>query len=249
MSTKLSFATAIFALFISSCHSQEPESHPVEAFEVKVQESGIDFKIPAKIWDLLLDSHEGAEAPKSEAGGEKEGGEGGEGKKGEAAPELTTASFLYAPMEVVLKEKNAGVLKEPLIKILLPDGGGEIDLAKWTTGKPGTFFVNFEFDGRENPENEAKAFFYSRARKRRVGDQTIGSGCKAFMDLTALLVDPKKPDQLIVNTTRNFHTSVLGGHFLFSWKTEGNRKVTQVSFNDTAHPQYFCESEKSEATK
>ena len=113
--------------------------------------------IPSQAWNLLLQSSE--EKALAEAQ-----------KKSEDEGELVTASFTYAPLFVLLKEKNRGVLKESEYRLELPDGGGQIDLAKYVTGKIGSFYVDFEFEGQESQAKDQKILFYSRTKKRKIED-------------------------------------------------------------------------------
>ena len=219
--------------------STEKEFHGI-ASQVRVQ--GSEFKVPAQAWDALLSVPPEAEHEKKAEGGEPAEGE----SKGGAPPakDASASSFQYGPIKVLLKAKTSGVLKDSEIRIDLPDGGGEVDLSQWTTGKTGSFFVQFGWDGDDSESTDQKVIFYSRAKKRRVGEQLIGSGCRSFMDLTPAVLGQKKSGGFTVNTTRNFHSTVLGGHFLFSWIKGGARKVTQVTFRDSQNPQFFCENEK-----
>ena len=227
------FSLLIFFALLA-CHKNEESGSEFHGTTISVREQGTEFQIPAQIWDLLLRVDEGDKIVLEPKEGQK---------KEEVEPELATASFLYAPVAIVLREKNLGVLKEPAIKIEFSEGGGEVDLARWTTGKNGTFYVQFVWEGADPEATEKHVFFYSRSRKRKVGDQTIGTGCHQFMDLTNYIVGLGDKG-LTVNTTRNFHSSVLGGHFIFSWVKDTVKKVTRITFKDSQNPSYSCENEK-----
>lgn len=251
--TKLHIASLLLVLVASGCSKDEHlEAAHYEGPTMRVREQGADFLIPSMAWDLLLtspaDKAKAAEKASKGGGGggEHGGGHGGGGESAAPAEDtvMTTSSFVYAPVTVILKEKNPGVLKEREVHFEMPEGGSEIDLAKWVTGHPGTFHVRFEYEGQQAEKIEdAKILFYSRAKKRRVGDEIVGAGCQRVMDVTKFL-KAQGETGMTLNTTRNFHTTVIGGHFLFSWMKDGMRKVSRVTFLDSSNPTLFCESEK-----
>jgi hypothetical protein len=144
-------------------------------------------------------------------------------------------SITFAPVRVRLVEKTPQVLIEPEILIHLSRGGGEIDLSRFVNDKQGTFSVFFEFEEIKD-EFQMKAFFVSQAKKRKIDDEVWGAGCHKFMDVKNFLLKGGKTKGIEVNTTRNRHVSVLGGHFVFAM----NHEVTQVTFTDSKQPQLFC---------
>lgn len=141
-------------------------------------------------------------------------------------------SFTFAPMKVRFQEKTKGVLIEPEFVVVLPRGGGEIDLSKFVKDQQGTFRVYFDIDEFKDGK-DFHIFYVSKARKRKIEGETWGAGCRRFMDIKNFVVS----DQGIeVNTTRNRHLSVLGGVFFFS----AGKQVTQVNFTDSTQTQLFC---------
>lgn len=228
MRTKHLLFGLTFILACSKNHDLSGE-HAVTPVQ-KIREQGSDFLIPSQAWNLLLQSSEDLVKLEGKKKSEEEG-------------ELITASFAYAPLFVLLKEKNRGVLKESEYRLELPDGGGQIDLAKYVTRQVGSFYVDFEFEGQESQAKEQKVLFYSRTKKRKIGNDFVGTGCLKLLDLSSSFSAAKR-EVIKVNTTRSFHATVLGGHFLFSWLKDGVRKVARVSFVDSEQPQLFCEKEK-----
>lgn len=148
-------------------------------------------------------------------------------------------TLTYVPIKVQLVEKNPGVLVDSEINYQFPKGGGEIDLSQVTKDQQGTFRVSFDLSGFEAPEN-VQVFFVSKARKRRLQDELWGAGCNKYMDVTSFVKKKMTKDGLEVNTTKFRHLTVLGGHFIFVLKNQ----ITQVTFTDSAHPDYFCPEEK-----
>ncbi len=235
-----------FTLLLS-CHKKENENTvEAKAFDVNVTQQGAEFSLPPDLWEHMLHDEtavkpEGGGGHAAPAGhGAPAAGHAAAGAQAESG--MTVTHFIYAPIEVILKEKTPGVLREPLIRFKLPGGGSEIDLSRWTTGAVGSFYVQFEWLGTSSEVTQPKAYFYSRTRKRKVGDHVIGSGCKSYMDLTKTILAQTKESGLLVNTTRNFHSTVLGGHFLFSWMDGKTKKITRVSFTDSQNPSFFCEN-------
>lgn len=141
-------------------------------------------------------------------------------------------NFTFAPMKVRFQEKTKGVLIEPEFVVILPRGGGEIDLSKFVKDQQGTFRIFFDTDEFKDAK-EFHIFYVSKARKRRIDGETWGAGCRKFMDIKSFVMSEKGIE---VNTTRNRHLSVLGGVFFFS----AGKQVTQVNLTDSTQAQLFC---------
>lgn len=148
-------------------------------------------------------------------------------------------TLTYVPIKVKLVEKNPGVLVDSEINYQFPKGGGEIDLSQATRGQQGTFRVIFDLSDFEKPD-DVKVYFVSDARKRRLQDEIWGAGCNKYMDVTSFVKRKMLKDGLEVNTTQFRHLTVLGGHFIFVLKNQ----ITQVTFTDSVHKEYFCSEEK-----
>lgn len=147
--------------------------------------------------------------------------------------------IVYTTARVIFKEKNKDVLKNPLMVLEFPRGGGEVDLSHITTETPGTFYLNFEFPEFANVTN-TKIFFVSQSRQRKVEGEILGSGCKKVLDVTKAILTAQGKEGIKVNTTRHRHSSVLGGHFIILGESEKNWMITQVTFFDTSRPELFC---------
>lgn len=236
---RLAFAVFLF-LALAACHSDHEGS---EAREIVVDETPAEVKIPVALWDEIEGKHgHEAAAHEASAGGGGEHGGGGEAAGAEGG-DSADGGALFAPIDVILKEKNKGVLTNPEIRIRMPRGGGEIDLSRFMGSTAGSFFVNFEFP--ENEENYApRVWFVSRARKRRIDREIWGAGCNKYFEITSGLAKMiKKEGGLKANTTRQRHLSVLGGTFLFNFKKDSQSYLTQVTFIDANSKQLFCGGE------
>lgn len=202
--------------------AHEPEDDGTEWVVEKITESPKDFKVPTKIWELVKDKDQKVN--------------------------VDSSNQFFVPIKVFLKEKNPGVLSQPALQIEFPKGGGEVDLAKFTTGKSGTFFLNFDFEGFDYPE-QLDIFFVSQAKKRRLDGLIHGTGCRKFLDLTQYFLKLKKRhDVIALNTTRQRHLTTLGGHFVFAFKKDKQIFLSKVTFKDDRAPEYFCDTRTESKT-
>lgn len=219
----------LLTLIIATSCKKEEFVKETPAKVVRIRQTGNDFQIPSGLWDKLLPS---------DATGITD-------LKAEAEDGNTVAGVNFAPIIVTLTEKNSGVLTDSPIQFEFPQGGGMIDLAEFVTGKPGTFFVNFDVAGIKTPEH-LTVYYLSKARKRRFDNQVFGAGCRSYFNIKKHFLAEHGKRGIAVNTTRDLHSTILGGHFLFSWQREDSFLVTQVQFLDSKNPQLFCEPEKKE---
>lgn len=198
----------------------------VEDFqEVKIEELAEDIKVPGKAWDQL-------EFKSAEAHGAKD-------SHGEGAKALSKA-FSFADVVVWLVQKNEGVIEGEAVKIQLPKGGGKIDLSRYVTSQPGSFYVGFEFPAFETATGK-KVLFVSRTRKRKIGGKVFGDGCNTVLDITNRFLKEMQGEGLKVNTTQERYLSVLGGTFLFSAQNGNDVLLAQVTFVNPQFPHLFCE--------
>lgn len=182
--------------------------------ELKLTEMPQDITIPSGAWDLLEMQPPGTEVSNSE-------------------------NVVFSEVNVFLVQKNPGIIKGEAVKIVLPKGGGTIDLAQYVGANRGTFYVGFEFPSMEGTQ-ENKIIFVSGARKRKIGGQVFGAGCNQFFDITERFVKEMKSEGLKVNTFQERYLSVLGGTFLFSAKKGKEVHVAQVSFRHSGFSHLFC---------
>ncbi|UOF01110.1 hypothetical protein [Bdellovibrio reynosensis] len=216
-------------LALGAC-TQSPGYHVEKYHEVKFSDLPVDVKIPTKAWDLL--------ELKAPAAAHGEGG----GDHGAAAGEATPAAknIIFGDVAVFLVQKNDGIVKSEAVKILLPKGGGTIDLAQFITDKQGSFYVGFEVPGLAEAVSK-KVLFVSGAKKRKLGDKVIGAGCNQFVDITDSFLKNMQGEGLKVNTTQERYLSVLGGTFLFSAEINKDVQVAAVTFKNSKYNHLFCE--------
>ena len=234
------FLIVSFIFFSLLACEKKPGYQVEELKQIKVEELAEDIKIPSKAWDLLEFKTVSAEpaAAAHEEGGHSGGGESGHGGgEGKAAP---AKNYTFSDVIVYLVQKNEGVVQGEAVKIHLPKGGGKIDLSRYITKQPGTFYVGFEFPAFETATAK-KVVFVSRTRKRKIGEQIFGAGCNQILDITDRFLAEMKGEGIKVNTTQERYLSVLGGTFLFSAQTPGDVLLAQVTFVNPQFQHLFCE--------
>lgn len=216
-----------------SC-TQNHEEEKVEPETILVDELPDDFVVPQVVWDSM----------KAEPSEKKEGG--GEGEAATAVKK--EKPILYSSVNVFLKEKNKGVLKSPIMSYEFSRGGGELDLSKVVGPQSGTFYISFELPEYENALQK-RAFFVSQSRQRKVDGEILGSGCHTVLDVSTQIYKLNKDAGMKINTTRNRHDSILGGHMIFLAETEKNWFLTQVTFFDSARVDLFCKGFRTAAVE
>lgn len=183
---------------------------------ISAMASDRDIKIPVKLWEKIE----------------------------QANGEIKDGTLNFFPVIVTLQEKSDGVLNENSEKIVLPRGGGDVDLSKYVKGDKGTFTVQFDLEDYK-PE-DLQVYYISQARKRKIDGDIWGAGCRKFLNITSYFLSTAAKDGLVVNTTRNRHLTVLGGNFVFVRKSGKQILLSQVTFTDSSQPQLFCDGISAE---
>lgn len=213
--TRIAFILMLFC--VASCKS--PTGYHVKEYqEVKVEEIPADIKIPTKAWEML------------EFKGHNE----------DAAHPVAALNLVFSEVTVFLVQKNPGVVEGEAIKILLPKGGGTVDLSRYITTQQGSFYVGFEFPAFEDAKSK-KVLFVSGTKKRKIGDKILGAGCNQFLDITDQFLKEMKGDGLIVNTTQERYLTVMGGTFIIAAQKEKDVHLAQVTFKHSSYTPLFCE--------
>lgn len=210
MTTKCIKVILVAAFFLAACEKNE---------KIEVQESDMalvdslpeDFVVPSVVWKSMQ--------PKTAEEKEK--------------------PIIYTSVKVFMQEKNKNVLKKPVIGLEFPRGGGEIDLAMMVGAQTGTFFLGFDLPEFANVLSK-KVFFISQSRQRKVEGEILGSGCRKILDISTEFFKQTKESGFKINTTRNRHDSILGGHMIFVGETEKNWLLSQVTFFDSSRTDLFC---------
>lgn len=226
-------------LFMFSCKS-EVEQVSSEANDVNIDELQKDFKIPVELWSQMVDDAQAAHKPSPAPAEKSKDGHGKEAENSHASDNSKNGQVIFVPAKLTLTAKNEGVLKNAKTVIRFPRGGGTVDLSDWTTGENGTYYMKFEMEEVEQPE-EVKTFFLSQTRKRKIENEIIGMGCNRYVEFGEKYFNAMGGKGLAVNTTRNRHVSVTGGRWFFVAKQTGKVYVSQVTVADATKKDLFCE--------
>lgn len=231
-----SFSLIFLILFTCSTQAstsehENKEGHGTSAvvFEkIEVEKSAKEFKIPAELWDLILNDSKSATAESAKKSDNKE-------EKKDEAPIL-----VWLPVKVQLSAVSEDILKNKNIEFDFSMGGGDIDFSKIVIGDKGSFYIKFLLEEFKEPA-KVKVFFYSSAKKRKIDDDVYGSGCNVYFEITKKFFAENGKLGIKTNVTDNRHISIFGGHFIFASKNEGKIYLTQVSFKDSTKLDYFCQ--------
>lgn len=204
----------VFAfIFIFSACSKD--HHDIEDSEIIINESYMDARIPKQLWEKIEESDKEEKIVKSK-------------------------NYKLSSLKVTLQEKNFGVLKKPSTVFSLARGGNVFDMQDLVGVNRGTFYIKFDLSEELNDPG-LKVYFISNSKKRRMGDEIIGSGCGRYFDLTKNFNSKFVKTPFPVNTTKERHLSTLGGTFLFVVKKEDQILLSQVTFTDSKMSHLLCE--------
>jgi len=217
--TKPILVTILAVTFFGTACTKTTSFRTEHPTVVTMNELPIDFKIPANIWTLIEQS--GETTPSSPTGG---------------------PGIFYSTVKLFFTEKNQGILKNPSYEINLPRGGGRVDIAEYLSGEQGTFFVGFELPAEFQEGTHFKAVYISQARKRKIDDRIYGAGCSQYFDITPKFLEMMKSEGLKANTTRQRHTTVLAGNYIFSVIKDNRIYITQVTITDSQNKNLLCEA-------
>lgn len=213
---RLFFGALLLSLIGNTGCSEAEKNLSVER-EIEMLDVPAETKIPASLWEKLAGTPE-ASAPEGES----------------------STGVQFMPVSVILREKSAGVLSDRSLRLRFPRGGGTLDLAPYVTGSQGSFYLSFEW-----PEvtdlTQLKVWYDSKGRRRNLEDGTWGSGCGRYFEITAGLLKEISQGGLKLNTTRERHLTVAGGHYFFVFEKDKQRSIAKVTIKDSRYPILFCE--------
>lgn len=197
--------------FLASCTDKQNKSDD-NIRTLKIEKLSEDIMISSKAWEMLE-------------------------FKDRTVPSGLTP--VMSEISVILTEKNKGVLKSRKLRVVLPRGGGEVDLAEYIGAVPGTYFVNFEYPPFKDSK-ERRVLFQSSLPTATLDRKSYGAGCGTLSDISSKMLVLMQDDGIKVNTTGDRDLYVIGGTFLFASQVGSEILVSQVTFKDSQRKQLFC---------
>jgi hypothetical protein len=146
---------------------------------------------------------------------------------------------VFSPVRVYLVEKNQGILTKGHTEIILPAGGGEIDLNEFVQPKNGSFYFTAEFLPNL-AKAERRVFFLSGAPERDLQGESFGAGCRTYFDVSSVFNKTVAREGFLVNTTDGRHISALAGTYFFAAAHEGKLYLASLIVKDSVRRKLQC---------
>lgn len=202
-----------------------------------------EVRLPEAMWKLLIDPERPLKNFLGKSTEEaKLSPEDKEKEKASAVVKSIVETDLK-PLAVYLIEQSHGVLGGRNHKIQFGPGGGEIDLRDFVQEDRGAFRVIFDFAPELDPKIAKRVWYLSNARKRRLGNDTVGAGCATYMDISSVVNKSLKDEGLLVAIGDGRHVSALAGTFFFSTKNGSRTEVSRVTIYDSSKRALHCQGQ------
>ncbi|MDZ4084820.1 MAG: hypothetical protein U1E10_17895 [Bdellovibrionales bacterium] len=202
-----------------------------------------EVRLPEAMWKLLIDPERPLKNFLGKSTEEaKLSPEDQEKEKASAVVKSIVETDLK-PLAVYFIEQSHGVLGGRNHKIQFGPGGGEIDLRDFVQEDRGAFRVVFEFAPELDPKIAKRVWYLSNARKRRLGNDTVGAGCATYMDISSVVNKSLKDEGLLVAIGDGRHVSALAGTFFFSTKNGSRTEVSRVTIYDSSKRALHCQGQ------
>lgn len=142
-------------------------------------------------------------------------------------------------IRVQLIEKANRALQGQNIELVMPEGGGRIDLAEYVKGTSGSFYVKV-LPSDQVDAKKVNVYFLSNSVKRNLEGTHWGSGCDKFFDVTSIFRKQFFKGGLLVFNTYERFVSVLAGTYVFASAEEGILHLSQLTLMDSRHMNLQC---------
>jgi hypothetical protein len=184
----------------------------------------------------------GKEAARAESVGKEAGEAKKEGSEKGAVAVSRPRYTEFAPIKAFLYEKTEGTLSSGAVELDFGQGGGELDFARYLSGRRGSFYLAVE-PAEALVDEPFKAYFLSGAPETPIGGRKHGSGCGVFYDVTSFFRKSMSGAGILVNTTEMRHAFALGGTLFVGYAKGSKLLVAQLTMRDSRAPAAACRQE------
>ncbi|HMN68236.1 MAG TPA: hypothetical protein PKC28_06820 [Bdellovibrionales bacterium] len=144
-------------------------------------------------------------------------------------------------VNVELTQRRAAALHEP-VRIATPLGGGVVDFAEFVTPLRGSFQLRIRPRKDDNADlSDARVFYVSRAKARKIDGENYGAGCDKYMEITTMFYKKMNQSGFELFTTDQRYLTVMAGTFVIVAFEKDALHVGSVTFTDSRYPERLCE--------
>ena len=210
---------------LSSCWWSGSDSDKNQEFFVKVDRTSslIEVELPSSLWNEL----------------EEIGAIIYTNMEGQKVKYYTDKTFL--PFKVRLRELSDRVLGGNNYEVTLGEGGGFLDLSDFVVGKEGEFQLEVVVP-ETFPLSNIYVFYLSNARRKSLGNDIVGAGCKVFLDITSFYRKSMKTGGLKLNAKDLRYAYLTTGTFFIAVLNEQKLHLSHLSVGDSRYPETSCSS-------
>ncbi len=224
---------AVIVLF-SGCQKEPPWKS--RAYIERTSSGGVgSVLIPESLWNRVI---EPARPLKDLMGNPNEK----DPKKAEKESAVANVSIEtdLKPLAVYLIEQTHGVLGGRNHKVLFGPGGGDLDLRDFVVENRGAMRVVFQFAESVDPNAKRRVWYLSNAKRRRVGNDEVGAGCRVYMDISSVVETSLRGEGLLFAIGDDRHVSAMSGTYFFSVNNGSRVEVSRVTIYDSSKRALLC---------
>lgn len=149
----------------------------------------------------------------------------------------------FAPVE------SYSALTSPA-EVKMQRGGGVVDLSDVFSNEKGQFQFSLKIDWEdlgfvEDDVNRLKVHFISHSKKRNLLNESWGSGCNKYFDVTSFYKSQLETKGIELSLSEQRHLSVLAGTYVFSLFKDDDLYIATLTFVDNRYSKVYCDEIKS----
>lgn len=229
-------ALQIVAVGASLLGCQKEPPWKSRAFIERTSSSGVgSVPVPESLWNRIVEP----ERPLKDLLGNTTEKNEQKPAKESAVADVSIETDLK-PVAVYLIEQTHGVLGGRNHKVQFGPGGGDLDLRDFVVENRGAMRVVFEFGESVDPNAKRRVWYLSNAKRRRIGNDEVGAGCRTYMDISSAVETSQRGEGLLFAIGDDRHVSALSGTYFFSVKNGSRVEVSRVTIYDSSKRALLC---------